>query len=183
MHHPFLVGNRLYLRRIERADLEGNYFQWLNDQDVTRWMQNGIFPNSAESMLDYYQHIATSRTEMILAIVLKHDDQHIGNIGLHNIHPIFRSVEIGILIGERDTWGNGYGTEAIGLLAEHAFRRLNLNRLSAGAVAQNIGSIRAFEKAGFKREGISRQAYYCEGQYVDCVHLGLLRTEWAGSKA
>lgn len=178
MHHPFLIGERIYLRRIEKGDLEGNYFQWLNDQDVTRWMQNGIFPNSAESMLDYYQHTAVSRSEMVLAIVLKEDDRHIGNIGLHNIHPIFHSAEIGILIGEKDIWGKGYGTEAISTLAAHAFRRMNLNRVSAGAVVQNIGSIRAFEKAGFSREGISRQIYYCEAQYVDCVQLGLLRCEW-----
>ena len=178
MHHPFLIGTNLYLRRIERSDLEGNYFQWLNDQEVTRWMQNGIFPNSAESMLDYYQHTAVSRSEMVLAIILAENDRHIGNIGLHNIHPTFRTAEIGILIGEKDVWGQGYGTEAIKLLSSHAFTRLNLNRVGAGAVAKNIGSIRAFEKAGFTREGISRELYFCQGHYEDCVHLGLLRSEW-----
>ena len=178
LHHPFLVGKRIYLRRIEQNDLEGEYFQWLNDQDVTCWMQNGIFPNSIESMLDYYRNTATSRSEMVLAIVLIENDQHIGNIGLHNIHNVFRSAEIGILIGEKDVWGQGYASEAISLLIAHAFRRMNLNRVSAGAVVKNVGSIRAFEKAGFIREGIDRQAYYCEGQYEDCVRLGLLRLEW-----
>ena len=141
-------------------------------------MQNGIFPNSAESMQDYYQHTATSRSEMVLAIVLKENDRHIGNIGLHNIHQIFRSAEIGILIGEKDVWGQGYGTDAIRLLTYHAFNRLNLNRLASGAVSKNIGSIRAFEKAGFSREGVSRQAYFCQGQYEDCINMGLLRSEW-----
>lgn len=178
MYHPFLIGTNLYLRRIEKSDLEGNYFQWLNDQEVTQWMQNGIFPNSAESMLDYYQHVIVSRTEMVLAIVLLENGRHIGNIGLHNIHSTFRSAEIGILIGEKDVWGQGYGTESISLLAAHAFNRLNLNRLSAGAVVKNQGCIRAFEKSGFTREGISRQAYYCQGQYEDCMQLGLLRDEW-----
>lgn len=178
MHHPFLVGERIYLRRVEKNDLEGNYFQWLNDQGVTRWMQNGIFPNSAESMLDYYQYMVGSRTDMNLAIVLKEDDRHIGNISLNGLNEMFRSAEIGILIGEKDAWGRGYGSEAIALLAGHAFQRMNLNRLGAGAVVENVGSIRAFEKAGFSREGISRQAYFCEGQYRDCVHLGLLKYEW-----
>lgn len=141
-------------------------------------MQNGVFPNSAESMLDYYQHTAVSRSAMVLAIVLLENDRHIGNIGLHNIHPIFHSAEIGILIGEKDVWGHGYASESISLLAAHAFKRLNLHRLSAGAVVKNQASIRAFEKAGFIREGVSRQAYYCEGQYEDCVRLGFLRNEW-----
>lgn len=178
MYHPFIVGERIYLRRIEAGDLEGNYFQWLNDQEVTRWMQNGIFPNSSQSMQEYYQKTATSRSEMVLAVVLIEGDRHIGNIGLHNIHNIFHSTEIGILIGEKDVWGQGYGSEAISLLASHAFRRMNLNRVSAGAVVKNVGSIRAFEKAGFVQEGVMRQAYYCEGKYEDCAYLGLLRAEW-----
>lgn len=182
MYHPFLIGTNLYLRRIEKSDLEGNYFQWLNDQEVTRWMQHGVFPNSAESMLNYYQRVAVSQTEMVLAIILLENDRHIGNIGLHNIHPVFHSAEIGILIGEKDVWGQGYATESISLLAAHAFNRLNLNRLSAGAVAKNQGSIRAFEKVGFVSEGVSRQAYYCEGQYADCVQLGLLKNEWKQKK-
>ncbi|WP_054693870.1 GNAT family N-acetyltransferase [Syntrophomonas palmitatica] len=173
-----MVGDRIYLRRIEKDDLEGNYFQWLNDQEVTRWMLNGIFPNSVESMLEYYQKTVTSSTAMNLAIIIKENDRHIGNIGLHNIHPVVHAAEIGILIGEKDVWGQGYATEAIKLLSAHAFYRMNLNRISSGAVVHNIGSIRAFEKAGFKQEGISRQAYYCEGEYVDCVRLGLLRYEW-----
>ena len=64
-------------------------------------MQNGIFPNSAESMLEYYQSMATSRTEMVLAIILKDEDRHIGNIGLSGLNQVFRSAEIGILWRER----------------------------------------------------------------------------------
>lgn len=178
MHHPFLNGERLYLRRIERSDLEGPYFQWLNDQEVTRWMQNGLFPNSPESMEAYYLSTATSQTDVVFAVVMKEGDLHVGNLGLHRIHATFRSAEIGILLGEKSVWGQGVATEAIRLVADHAFRRLNLNRLFAGAVAQNAGSVRAFEKAGFQREGLARQAYYCNGAYVDCVNLGLLRSDW-----
>ncbi len=178
MRYPFLIGENLYLRHIEPSDLEGNYFQWLNDQEVTRWMQNGIFPNTPQSMLDFFNGIANSRSEILLAIVLKQNDRHIGNIGLHNIHSIFRSADIGILIGEKDVWGHGYGTEAIRLLCEHAFTRMNINRLGAGAVTRNIGSICAFKKAGFSEEGISRQAYFCDGAYEDCVNLSFLRSEW-----
>jgi RimJ/RimL family protein N-acetyltransferase len=94
------------------------------------------------------------------------------------VNQQFRSAEIGILIGERNAWGQGLGSEAIALLADHAFRRMNLNRLGAGTVAENIGCIRAFERAGFIREGVSRQAYFCDGQYRDVVHLGFLRNEW-----
>lgn len=178
MRHQFIVTNRLYLRRIEKQDLEGNYFNWLNDQEVTKWMRHGTIPNSVEAMTAFYESQAQSRTDVVFAIILKENDRHIGNIGLHNINYLFRSAEIGILIGEPDCWGKGYASESITVLAEHCFRRLNLNRLSAGAVEANVGSVHAFEKAGFHREGVARQAYFCEGQYHDCIQLSLLQSEW-----
>lgn len=178
MYHPFLTGDEIYLRCIEKTDLEGNYFQWLNDQEVTRWMQQGLFPNSEEAMNEYYHSVVNSRTDMVLAIILKDGERHIGNIGLSGLNSFFRTAEVGILIGEKDCWGKGYASDAIGLLAAHCFGKLNLNRLSAGAVAENIGSIRAFEKAGFKWEGVARQAYFCEGAYHDCVNMGLLREDY-----
>lgn len=181
MKRSFLVGERIYLRRIDRGDLEDNYFQWLNDQEVTRWMQTGIYPNSMESMLDFYESVSNSRNDIVMAVVLKDDDRHIGNIGLHHINYLFQSAEIGILIGEKDCWGKKYATESILLIAAYAFKRLNLNRLQAGAVVENQGSIKAFEKAGFIKEGIARQAYYCEGEHRDCVNMSLLRREWGES--
>ncbi len=181
MRAPFLVGSRIYLRSLEKADLEGDYYQWLNDQEITRWMQNGIFPNSAESMQDYYRSMSSSRTDMLLAIITQDEERHIGNIGLSHLNQLFRSAEIGILIGDKKSWGKAYATEAISLLAAHAFRRLNLNRISAGAVAENIGCIKAFKKAGFIQEGVNRQGYFCEGQYRDCVLLSLLRSEWVSN--
>lgn len=178
MHHPFLVTDRIYLRRIEREDINGNYFQWLNDQNITRWMRQGILPNSHESMMAFYEDQAMSKADVVFAIILKEQDRHIGNIGLHSVNYMFRSAEIGIIIGETDCWGKGYAAEAISLLVGHCFMRLNLNRLAAGAVDKNIGSIRAFEKAGFSKEGVARQAYFCEGGYHDCVNLSLLHNEW-----
>lgn len=182
MHNPFLVADRIYMRRLEKEDLEGNYFQWLNDQTITKWMRHGIFPNCSESMNSFYESQAISKTDIILALVLKEQDRHIGNIGLHSINYVFRSANMGIIIGESDCWGKGYATEAISVLSHHSFERFNLNRLAAGAVDKNIGSIRAFEKSGFSREGVSRQAYFCEGQYHDCVNLSLLQNEWVGRK-
>jgi [ribosomal protein S5]-alanine N-acetyltransferase len=178
MKNPFLSAESIYLRRIEHGDLESNYFQWLNDQEVTLWTQHGIFPNSRESMEEYFSTMSGSSADIVLAIILKKGDRHVGNIGIHRIHPVFRCAEIGILIGEKDIWGQGVGSGAIRLVVSHAFSRLNLNRLYAGVVEKNTGCIRAFENAGFVREGVAREAYYCEGGYVNCINLGLLRSDW-----
>jgi len=110
----------------------------------------------------------------------KYCDCHIGNITLSNIHGTFRTAEISIILW--DERGKGYGTEAIKTLVSHAFNRMNLNRIQAGAVVDNIGCIKAFEKAGFTREGVLREAYYCEGSYRDTVIMGILKREWGAVK-
>jgi RimJ/RimL family protein N-acetyltransferase len=75
-------------------------------------------------------------------------------------------------------WGRGIGHRAIALVCRFAFQQLNLNRLTAGCYARNIGSARAFEKAGFKREGLLPAHWFCDGEYVDEILLGLSNSEW-----
>jgi RimJ/RimL family protein N-acetyltransferase len=55
---------------------------------------------------------------------------------------------------------------------------MNLNRVQAGCVVENIGSMKAFEKAGFRKEGLLREAYFCDGEYRDVLIMGILKKEW-----
>ena len=178
MYHPFLVGEKIYLRNIEKQDLGSNYFQWLNDQEVTRWLSHGFFPNSEESMLDYYLSMAKSNKSMNLAIIEKGSDHHVGNVALHELDPISGTMGTGIIIGEKDVWGKGYGTEAWRLMFAHAFRTLNVNCLLGGAVAENIGSLKACWKAGYKQDGVIRQYHYFDGKYHDMIPVSCLRKDW-----
>jgi RimJ/RimL family protein N-acetyltransferase len=158
MRNPFIVGERVYLRAITEEDLP-NYFSWLDDRETTRWMQRGIYPNTMDDMRAYLASMQQGGN-MLLAIVRKAEyvegilknplryEKHIGNISLSNLHPTFRTAEISIIIGEEYSRGNGYGTEAIRLLVDHGFRKMNLNRIEAGMVKENIGRYKAFKRAG-----------------------------------
>jgi RimJ/RimL family protein N-acetyltransferase len=81
---------------------------------------------------------------------------------------------MGLLIGERAYWGRGIATEVISLVARYAFDELRLHKVTAGCYSINRAAIKAFEKAGFVREGLRRKQYECNGEYVDHVLLGLL---------
>ena len=109
---------------------------------------------------------------LFLAIVYREGNRHIGNIKLGPISWKHKNAEIGIIIGEKDCWGKGYARQAIELLSEYAFSKLKLHKLTAGCYANNIGSVKAFEKAGFVQEGRKISQYLCEGKYVDGVLLG-----------
>ena len=188
MQNPFLIGDRIYLRAVVEEDLQ-YYFNWLNDQETTRYMQRGIYPTSIDDCKDYIasmqskggMHLAIIRKEECVEGILSYplrNEKHIGNISLLNIHPTFRSAEISIIIGDKQSRGNGYGSEAIKLLVGHIFTRMNLNRLQAGMVDKNSSSHGAFMSAGFQQEGVLRQAYYCDGEYQDVVIMGLIKSDW-----
>jgi RimJ/RimL family protein N-acetyltransferase len=89
-----------------------------------------------------------------------------------------RSGEVGIMIGEKACWNQGYGTETMQRLLEHGFNTLNLHRIWLQVYAKNPGGIRAYEKAGFTHEGTLRQAHYQHGKYYDVHIMSVLREEW-----
>lgn len=174
MRHPFLVGERLYLRGLVEEDLKDPYFQWFNDQERDRYTNHAVFPNSMARMRTFFDQISRSTTDLVLAIILKDGDRHVGNVGLHQINWQHRHAELRILIGEADAVGKGYGTEAIILLLRHAFEKLNLHRIALGVRADNLQAIRAYEKCGFEVEGRFQQSHLRAGVWYDTIRMAVL---------
>jgi RimJ/RimL family protein N-acetyltransferase len=102
----------------------------------------------------------------------------IGNISLHNIHVRCHHAELGIVIGEKDYWGKGYGTDAITTLLDYCFNELNLQRVWLRVFSFNQRGIRCYEKCGFVVEGRLRRHMWRHGSYHDELHMGILREEW-----
>jgi RimJ/RimL family protein N-acetyltransferase len=105
---------------------------------------------------------------------------HIGNTDLHAIEPVTNAAEFGILIGEKEYWNKGYGREATRLMLKHGFEDLNLNRIYLYVFLENARAIKAYESAGFIKEGVLRQAMYKNGLYNDIVLMSVLHSEWKG---
>jgi [ribosomal protein S5]-alanine N-acetyltransferase len=183
MRHPFIVGEHLYLRGLTRDDLGGNMFNWANDAEVTRYMFMGAVPNTPQSLEREYDSLAASQNDVVLAVVDTATDAHIGNTGLYAINWISRLAEYRIIIGEKDYWGRGYGTEAARLTVAYGFEKLNLNCIFLGVNAEHAAAIRSYEKAGFVHEGKMRQIIYRNGRYYDGVRLSMLREEYFAGQA
>ena len=169
---PFLVGERLYLREVRPSDVNDAYYRWMNDPEVTQYLESRFAPNSMETLQEYVKNFLGDKDNIFLAIVLKENHKHIGNIKMGPINWFHRLADIGVMLGEKDSWGKGYASEAISLLAEHAFRTLNLHKLTAGCYESNQGSLKAFQKAGFEIEGIRKKHGFLNGEYVDSILLG-----------
>ena len=182
LHHPFLTGERLYLRGLEKSDIDGPWFDWFNDQENTHYMYNGTYPTSYEGHLKFYEQIADSKDDLVLAVCLKEDNRHIGNVGLHRISWMYRRAELGIIMGDRSVQGKGLGTEAIRLIVAHGFNRLNLHKIYLRVEEGNARARRAFEKAGFQTEGVLREEIYHHQQWSNSVYMGLLAREFAAEE-
>lgn len=175
----FLEGERMYLRALEPKDAEGPYPWWLNDPEVCLFNSHGRWPYSPAKAVEYINAVAESRSELVLAMVLREGDRHIGNISLQNIDWIDRSAEFAILLGDRDAWGNGYSKEASFLICRHGFQELNLWRIYCGTSIKNIAMQHLAAYLGMEMEGRRRQAIFKHGEYCDIVEYGVLREEFS----
>lgn len=179
MENPFLQGPNLYLRGLKKDDLRDEYLQWLNDPEVTQGNSHGRFPNSTAKMEAYFAKISQSNQDLVLAIVRKKDDVHIGNIALQNIDATNRQAEFAILIGDKSSWGKGVGLEAGRLVLQHGFRELNLHRIHCGTFDSNEGMMRLAKALGMREEGRRREAIFKNGRFQDVLLFGILEQEYA----
>ncbi len=173
----FITGKRINLREVRLSDVNENYYRWLNDPDVTRHLEIRYIPRSMENIGKYVEEMDGNPHEIFLAICLKEDGRHVGNIKLGPINWIHGFGDISLVIGEKAVWGRGIAAEAIRLLSRFAFDVLNLHKLRSGCYEENKGSIKAFLKAGFTQEGALKKQWQVNGNFQDEILLGLCREE------
>jgi len=173
----FLSGKNIYLRAFSNIDIQ-IWYNWFNDPEVTRFMNKGIFPNYIDAQEAYLKSMTDNVKNLQLAICQKKNNTLVGLVGIHMIDWVHRHGDVSILIGEKDFWGKGIASEAINLIVDHAFNKMNLNKLTAGMVRQNIGTQKSFENNGFVLEGTRREQFHLNGKYQDVLMYGLLRREW-----
>jgi RimJ/RimL family protein N-acetyltransferase len=176
MKTPFLVGTSIYLRPLNREDALVLQ-QHMNHPDVNRTIAMWR-PMSLEREQEWIESTSRGENTVVFGIALREDDRLIGGAGLHEIDWRNRSASFGIQIGDPAEWKKGYGTEATKLVTGYAFDRLNLNRVWLYVYAHNPGGVRAYEKVGYCREGVLRQAVFRDGAYGDVYLMAILAEEW-----
>lgn len=171
------MKSRIYLRALELDDYKISV-KWRNDDNITNLLGGSKWFVSMETEKQWVQNAIMQNKDIRLAICTVDKDIYIGNIYLTGIDYLNRKAQTQILIGNREYWNNGYGTEAMRLLLEYAFNYKNLRRLEAVVLEDNIGSRKMHEKLGYKKEGILRQSVYKNGQYKNQILFALLKTEY-----
>jgi diamine N-acetyltransferase len=178
-----ILGQRIRLRPVEKDDLP-RYVKWFSDPELRGYISMPLPIGQTQEEKWFVQAVANKdRDTQSWAIDAQPADMavgpwvHIGGCGLHEIDWRNRWAELGIIIGARDYWGRGYGTDAVQTLCGLAFNTLNLNRIFLRVFADNARAIRCYEKVGFRNEGRLRQHDFNNGAYRDVLLMGLLRNE------
>lgn len=170
----FLETRRLLLAPLRAQDASEAYLGWLNDPQVLRYRGPKAFPSTMEDLQRYLGSLP-ARGDLALAIRLREDGRHIGNITLNSILWVHRSAELSMMIGARDVWGRKLGQEAIVAIVRHAFANMGLHRVWAESPNPAFnGAVRAL---GWTREGTKRQAFLVDGELRDVECWSLLRHE------
>ena len=174
----FLDTERLSLRPLVEEDADGPYPDWFNDAETCAGNSHHVYPFSRSQAIDYIKSTRSDKSCVVLAVTLKSDKRHVGNVSLQHIHPLNRSAELAIIVGDKSCRGQGIGEEACRAIVAHGITALNLQRIACGTLATNHGMIAVARKLGFEQEGVLRQAAFKDGRYIDVLLYGLLAADF-----
>ncbi|HAA84884.1 MAG TPA: N-acetyltransferase [Kosmotogaceae bacterium] len=173
-----LESQRLVLREYGKQDIPTVWEYW-NDPDVKRCLMRDVpFPIRKEDEKKWYQELGEKGYRYNFAIERKQDRKYIGGCAILDLSWSNRYGTIAIFLG-RDYWSKGYGSEAVKILSRFMFKEMALNRVELVVLAFNRRAIRAYEKAGFVLEGISRDRVFRDGKYCNQYYMSILSNEFS----
>jgi RimJ/RimL family protein N-acetyltransferase len=151
---------------------------WLNDPEVLAGLLAFAPLSLAEEEKWYEAQLKNTRTHLF-AIDVDVDGTwtHVGNTALENVSHRNQRASVGIFIGDKSRWGQGIAQRALELLMVFGFAELNLHRIELEVFEDNAAAIRCYEKLGFEREGLRREAIFKGGAFRNLVLMALLNAD------
>ena len=176
-HFKKLIGEKCYLSPCSQEEAE-KWTEWDNDLEIAIPLGDEAYtPYTFEKMRDILAEVSKHQSH-IFSIINLETDTTIGRCLLFNIDQVNRQATLGIVIGEKEYWGIGYGQDAIKLLLDYGFNLLNLNNIMLGTFSFNERAKACFRKAGFKEIGRRRQARIIGEKKFDLVLMDMLAHEF-----
>ncbi len=162
-----------------RRDLVPTYQRWINDFGTARTLALPPGPMAEEAELDWFERVSRQGgTDASFTIYDRETWRPVGITGLHQIDYRHRTASFGLMIGEPDARGRGFGTEASRLMLDYGFVALGLNNVMLSVYEFNVAARRAYEKAGYREIGRRRRARWMGGRLWDEILMDCLATEF-----
>lgn len=184
-HKPILTGERMILRPFKEDDFD-EMIAILNEPDVRKLTGSAVNEEEcaepfSEADLDKMRAWYASRNEqtdrMDLAVIDRHTGNLVGEAVLNEYDEVTRNVNFRILIGMSGQ-GRGIGSEATKLILKYAFEVLLLHKVSLEVFSFNPRAERVYVKNGFLLEGVRREDFRFEDEYIDTRIYGMLKSDY-----
>ena len=172
-----IEGSSVVLRRHSRDNLR-DFMRWYQDPEVARLTRYQDGPMRAEEIERFFTMRALGTDSLAMGIHVRETNKLIGSCAFSQLDGDNGSALYHITIGEKDAWGQGYGTEATRLMLDHAFGTLGLHRIALFVFEFNERAIRTYKRCGFVVEGRSRESIFRDGQWWDEIAMSVLESDW-----
>jgi len=161
-----------------RRDLLPTYQRWINDFEVRVNLGGQVGPMTREAEEAWYEGVAKASSSVPFTVYEAETLRPIGTTALHNVDHFHRTAEFGIMIGEKDCWSRGYGTETTRLMLHYGFADLNLHNIMLRVFSTNARALRAYARAGFQECGRRRECLRVGGAACDEIFMDCLAGEF-----
>ena len=173
----FISGEKVILKSLNENDIvNSSWYGWFNDEKICNTLQKHYFPNSIELQKNFLNSVSGHNT-LILGICDINYTEINGVVSLSSINYINRTAEFSCVIANQEDRNVSIFVETLKLILKHAFLSLNLNKVYGGSISENLVKLMV-RTCNFKREGISRQEMFKNGDYHDIYRYSILKDEF-----
>ncbi|WP_366938276.1 GNAT family protein [uncultured Clostridium sp.] len=174
------TGSKVALRGYSYEDIVVAH-KFVNDYEITKNLALGsIFPVSLDEEEEFIRKSCARSDDMTcnFAIESLEDGEYIGGCGINETDLKNRNCTVGIFIGEKELWGQGYGTDAMEVLIQYAFNELNFEKIKLSVYSFNSRAIKCYANLGFVEEGQLKKEIFREGKYHDVILMAMFREDY-----
>ncbi|OGX79249.1 MULTISPECIES: GNAT family N-acetyltransferase [unclassified Exiguobacterium] len=171
-----LISDRIYLRLLKESDAQ-IFLNATQDQEI-RYMTGTKCSFTLEQIHKHISNIKKDTSRYDFAVCLNGTNQMIGELSIFDIDEENRKAGFRISMAATGLTGKGFGSEATRLVLKFVFKELRLNRLQLEVFSHNLRAIRAYEKAGFIREGVLREALFYDDVYSDEIIMSIIESDY-----
>lgn len=171
-------GKLVKLRAYKEEDIE-KAVEFINDEEVKKFLDSNIpFPMTKWQEEEWVRsRKANADFTYDFAIEDLETGKYIGGCSINECDVKNRTCTIGIMIGDKEYWSKGYGSDALKVLIKFIFEEVNMNKIKLKVFSFNTRAIACYKKVGFKEEGILKKELYRNGKYHDEILMAIFKSE------
>jgi [ribosomal protein S5]-alanine N-acetyltransferase len=163
-----IKGKFVTLSSFQKDDISRKYLSWLNDKEVVKFSNQRFVNHNILSSKKYLKSFSGSNN-LFLSIKLTENNQMIGTMTAY--FSFHNTVDVGIMIGEKSLWGNGYGKDAWNTLLFWLEKELNVRKITAGTLASNKGMLKLMKQSAMSLEATKKDHEMLNNQPEDALYF------------